>query len=83
MKFKRNESVKKLTEISLYDMMSEDMDIWIKPNNQFGFDIEINEDGSELHMKEPGIHPCAAESFAVFCRSYLFAYEHALKKKEA
>ncbi len=54
--------------------MSEDLDVWVSRDN-FGFKIEIDdEDGNSL-VAESAIHPCAAESFADFCRRYLASYD--------
>ncbi len=69
--------MKSMGELTLYDLMAEDLDVWVSKDKGFGFRVEIDdEDGCEL-MREEGVHPFAAESFAIFCRQYLRAYESA------
>lgn len=65
-----------INEVTLYDLMSEDLDVWVCPDNKgFGFRMEIdNEDGEEI-VSESGIHPFAMDSFADFCRRYLASYD--------
>jgi len=65
----------KFNEITLYDLMAEDLDIWVCKNKAFGFDLQIDNDNGETIVDEKGIHPFAADSFAAFCRSYLAFYE--------
>lgn len=63
-----------LNGISLYDVMSEDLTLWVGKNKQFGFVMELeNEDGDV--MKESCIHPYAMESMANFCQRFLNFYE--------
>ena len=65
-----------ISTVTLYDLMAEDLDIWVTKDKQFGFNLEIdNENGDELIRDT--IHPCAADSFADFCKRYLAAYENA------
>ena len=45
--------------------------------------LEINDENDDPLVCATGIHPYAAESFAVFCRDYLAAYESSLKKEAA
>lgn len=71
--------MKTITEITLYDLMAEDLELWITPNKDFGINIEINNENGEPLMCALGIHPYAAKSFAVFCRKYLSGYENATK----
>ena len=67
--------MKTLNEISLYDLMAEDIDIWIAKNKEFGYTMQIDDERGRTIVDEKGIHPYAADSFAVFCRSYLNAYD--------
>lgn len=70
-----------LTNISLYDLMAEDIDVWIKPNKAHGFDVDLDNGFDNEFLREKGVHPDAMESFASFCRSFLASYENTLKKK--
>jgi len=67
--------MKTISTITLYELMSQDLDVWVSRSNKLGFKIEIDgEDGQPIVCDEP-IHPYAAESFADFCRSYLASYD--------
>ncbi len=72
--------MKSLCTLTLYDLMAEPMDVWLTRNKDFGFKLEIDDENCETLVNDDELHPCAAESFAIFCRSYLFAYEHATRK---
>ena len=71
--------MKSLTEITLYDLMAEDLDIWITKNKEFGFDLDIDDDQNGALVTVDGLHPDAATSFAEFCRSYLASYDRCTK----
>ena len=73
--------MKTIGEVTQYDVMGEDLDVWITNNKQFGFDLEIDDENGKELVKEKGIHPCAAESLADFCRAYLIGYENAILKR--
>lgn len=64
-----------LTEITLYDLMAEDLDVWIGKNKEFGFVIHIDDENGDEVIEEKCINPKAAESLADFCRSYLHSYD--------
>lgn len=64
-------------DITLYDLMAEDLDVWVSKNSKFGFNLEINGEDGEPLVEESGIHPFAADSFAHFCRRYLSCYNRA------
>ena len=66
--------MKTLETITLYDLMAEDLDVWLGKNKEFGFLLHIDNDDGEV-VNEKGIHPYAADSFAVFCRRYLHSYD--------
>jgi len=67
--------MKTISTITLYELMAQDLDVWVSRSKKLGFKIEIDgEDGQTLVCDEP-IHPYAAESFADFCRSYLSSYD--------
>ncbi len=75
--------MKTLSQVTLYDLMAEDLDIWIGKGKNFGFNLQIDdENGNEL-VNENHIHPCAADSFADFCRSYLASYDKASESEAA
>lgn len=67
--------------LSLGDLMGEDHDIWISKNNQFGFDIEIDNEEAQTILKEEGIHPAAIESLALFCKRFLGSYAYYCDKE--
>lgn len=72
-----------MNEITLYDLMAEDLDVWLVKSKGFGFDLEIDgESGDEL-VREKGIHPAAADSFADFCRRYLACYDKVTAREAA
>lgn len=75
--------MKSLTEINLYELMGEHHDIWISRNAKFGFNVHIDDDNYEPLIREDGVHPCAIEGFAEFCRRFLVSYENALMKDAA
>ncbi len=63
-----------INNITLYQLMSEDLDVWVSRSKQ-GFKIDIDDkDGNSL-VSEKEINPCAADSFADFCRQYLASYD--------
>ena len=65
--------MKTLNEITLYDLMAEDLTISVKKDDSFGFDVEIDNDKFDVIIEEKRIHPCAMESFASFCRYFAWA----------
>lgn len=67
-------------EVKLGELMGEDYNVWIKKDSEFGFNLTlIDESGTE--MQDNGIHPCAMDGFAAFCRNYLKAYEDACNRE--
>lgn len=71
-----------LNDITLYDLMAADHDIWITPNKKFGFDIQIDNEDGETIIDDKGLHPFAVEGFANICRRFLNFYECANDKIE-
>lgn len=69
------------TQISLYDLMAEDLSIWIKRNKKFGFDLSIMGDDPTETIEISGVHSFAMESFSEFCRRFLSFYDQ-LKEDE-
>ncbi len=67
--------MKTLNDVTLYDLMAEDLDVWVSKNKTFGLNIEIDDENGEPLIREDGVHPCAADSFADFCRRYLACYD--------
>lgn len=67
--------MKTTSSITLYDMMAEELDIYINQNDKFGFDMFALDENGETKFLEKGIHPDAADTFATFCEKYLTAYE--------
>lgn len=66
-------------ELSIGDVMGEEMDVWMTKNKKFGFDLEINNEDGEVIVEET-IHPCAVESFARFCKNFVHFYEQAIAR---
>lgn len=61
--------------ISLYDLMAEDLTVWISRNKNFGFDLSIEGDDPTERIEINGIHSYAMESFSDFCRRFLYFYD--------
>jgi hypothetical protein len=71
-----------INEITLYELMAQDMKITMEPNISFGFDLQLADDADRVTlMNEKGVHPYAAECFAEFCVKYLVAFEQAKRLK--
>ena len=75
--------MKSLTTITLYDIMSEDLDVWVKRHKGYGFDMQIDDERGQLLLDEQHIHPFAIDALADFCRRYLASYGNALKQEVA
>ena len=72
----------KMSEITLYELMAQDMKISMEPNISFGFDLQLSDEADRITlMDEKGVHPYAAECFAEFCVKYLVAFEQAKRLK--
>jgi len=67
--------MKNISEITLYDLMADDHNVWLRRDKR-GYIIEIEDDEGN-HTKEEEIHPFAADGLADFCKRYLCAYEKA------
>lgn len=70
-----------INEITLYDLMAEDLTIWIQRNKKFGFDLQIEGDDPTERIEINGVHSFAMESFSDFCRRFLYFYDK-LKNEE-
>jgi hypothetical protein len=75
--------MKTMNDVTLYDLMAEDLEVWVSKNYKFGFNLQIDDENGEPLIDEDGVHPYAADSFAAFCRSYLASYDKANKQSEA
>ena len=67
--------MKTIEEVTLYDLMAEDLDVWVTKHDGFGFHLEIDNEEGDTIVKESSIHPFAADSLADFCRRYLACYD--------
>ncbi len=74
--------MKTMNQVTLYDLMAEDLDVWMKKSKD-GFNLQIDDENGDILIDDEGIHPYAADSFADFCRRYLNAYENANKLEVA
>jgi hypothetical protein len=63
-----------ISNITLYDLMAQDLDVWVSRDNR-GFNIDIDDENGNCLVSENQIHPFAADSFADFCRRYLASYD--------
>jgi hypothetical protein len=77
------EPIKKtLSSLSMYELMADEVDVWVTKSKGFGFTLHL--DGYDYEMVEEEIHPCAMEGLADFCNSYLRFYNKAIEQdKEA
>ena len=73
----RDEKMADTTEITMYDIMAQDLTIWVQKNKKFGFDLQIEGDDPNERIEITGIHSAAMESFSDFCRSFLRFYDNA------
>lgn len=64
-----------MNNITLYELMSEDLDVWICKNKTFGFDLQIENEKGEKIVDEEAVHPYAMESYADMCRRFLHFYD--------
>ncbi len=64
-----------MNNITLYDLMAEDLEVWVTRSKKFGFDLQIENENGETIVNEEGVHPYAMESFAAMCRQFLYFYE--------
>jgi hypothetical protein len=73
--------MKTLNDITLHDLMSEDMDVWVTKHTPSTFEIQIDDENGSTVVEENLIHEFAIDSFARFCRYFLFSYNKAIKKE--
>lgn len=72
-----------MNDVTLYDLMAEDLDVWVVPNKKFGYDLQIDNEEGKTIVNEIGVHPLAMESFADLCRRFLYFFDVAHAKMEA
>lgn len=77
-----DETINRFNEITLCDLMAEDLDVWITNNKKFGFDLQIDDENGQTIVDEKGIHPFAMESYADMCRRFLYFYDKLKAKSE-
>jgi hypothetical protein len=75
--------MKSLNDVTLYDLMAEDLDVWLGKNKEFGFVLQIDDENGEELVDEKQIHPNAAWSLADFCRRYLHSYDRITNKESS
>jgi hypothetical protein len=66
-------------DITIADIMGEDLNIWIGKNKEFGYIMEIDGENGRA-LSEKCIHPFAMESMAYFCRRFLGFYDQLEEK---
>lgn len=75
--------MKHTDEITLEDLMAEDIDVWVTKSKGFGFDLQMESEDGSIDIKQEGVHPYAMESFADLCRRFLHFYDSAKERCEA
>lgn len=66
-----------ISELSLYDLMGQEYELWLTNNKEFGFDLEITSEDEGVKIRALGVHPFAIESFADFCKRFVNQYDNA------
>jgi len=72
--------MKTTNQVTLYDLMAEDMDVWLIKRKDKEFEMQIDDENGRTIVEEDEIHPFAVEAFARFCRNYLRTFENANKR---
>ena len=67
--------------VSLYELMAEEMEIKITKNPNLGFNLQITNSEDTLIVDEHEVHPCAMASFADFCAQFLYHYRQSMIKE--
>lgn len=68
------DNLKSLERLSIYDVLGEEHNIFLKKNTRHGFDLLVQNVDSSDEFGETGLHPYAIQSLAAFCRSFLRGY---------
>jgi hypothetical protein len=67
---------KTLSTISIYDLMGQDYNVWIKKEPNFNYTLLVESDEFESDVfAEEDAHQFSLESLAQFCRSFLRQYD--------
>ena len=66
-----------MSSMTLYDLMAEDLGVWVNIDERFGINLQIEDENGEVILDEEHVNKCAADSFADFCRNYLNSYDRA------
>lgn len=74
--------MKHTEEITLADLMAEEIDVYVRESKGFGYDLQLEYGEGEVFLDEQGIHPCAMDSFADVCRRFLQYYDRAKERYE-
>lgn len=65
-----------ISDINLYNLMAEDFGVWLGKNKTFGYVLHVESlDKDGIRVQEDGLHPCAIDSLAEFCRRFLHDYD--------
>lgn len=64
-----------MNDITLYDLMAEDLGVRITKNKRFGYDLQIDNENGVTIVNEQGVHPCAIESYVDMCRRFVCFYD--------
>ena len=74
--------MKSTNQITLYDLMAEDMDVWLIKRATKRFNLQIDNENGDTVVDECEIHPFAIEGLARFCRNYLNTFDNATQRFE-
>lgn len=74
--------MKTLNDVTLSELMAEDLEVWVTKSKGFGFDLQIDNEEGETIVNEKGVHPFAMESYADMCRRFLHFYGAVKAKSE-
>lgn len=64
-----------LETLTLYEIMGEDFNVFLRKNDKFGYDMDVIMDETDEGFAVEGIHEYAVDSLATFCRMYLKQYD--------
>lgn len=74
--------MKTLNDVTLSELMAEDLEVWVTKSKGFGFDLQIDNEEGDTIVNEKGVHPFAMESYADMCRRFLHFYDAVKAKSE-
>lgn len=64
-----------IEELTVYDLMGDDYYCQIHLVSQKNIKLEIENSDGTIYSKDSCVHPCALDSLATFCRTFLRAYQ--------